>query len=59
MAYEYTKDDLSKDLAFMVKKGLLDIHMREDGEWVYTVTDLGKQMNEERLTALLEEEDDE
>lgn len=61
MSDDYTKDDLSKDLAAMVKAGLLDIRMREDGEWVYVVTDRAAAMSEEeREEALLKMyEDDE
>jgi hypothetical protein len=54
-----SKEELTKDLAFMVKAGLLDVFMREDGQWVYVPTELGKSMTEERLTAILESEDDE
>jgi len=64
MSDDYTKDDLSNDLAAMVKAGLLDIRMREDGEWVYVATDRAAAMSEEeREEALLkmyeDDEDDE
>lgn len=30
----------------MVKAGLLDVNMREDGEWVYHVTEASRNMTE-------------
>jgi hypothetical protein len=64
MSDDYTIDRLSNDLSAMVKAGLLDIRMREDGEWVYVVADRVAAMSEEeREEALLkmyeDEEDDE
>lgn len=64
MSDDYTIDKLSKDLAAMVKAGLLDIRIREDGEWVYVVADRVAAMSEEeREEALLkmyeDDEDDE
>jgi DNA-binding transcriptional ArsR family regulator len=64
MSDDYTIDKLSNDLSAMVKAGLLDIRMREDGEWVYVVADRVAAMSEEeREEALLkmyeDEEDDE
>ena len=51
----YSKDDLQKDLYFMVKAGLLDIAMREDGEWLYKISDSSKDMTEYEKIRLLEE----
>jgi DNA-binding transcriptional ArsR family regulator len=64
MSDDYTIDRLSNDLSAMVKAGLLDIRMREDGEWVYVVADRVAAMSEEeREEALLkmyeDDEDDE
>jgi hypothetical protein len=57
---DYTKEDLSNDLAAMVKAGLLDIRIREDGEWMYVVTEKAAAMSEEeREQALLRMYDDE
>ena len=51
----YTKQDLQNDLALMVTKGLLDISMREDGEWVYSLSDKAAAMTEEeREEAIME-----
>ena len=44
---DYDKDDLAHDMYLMVKAVLLDINMREDGEWVYNVTDKSRNMTEE------------
>jgi hypothetical protein len=43
----YTKKDLQDDLALMVTKGLLDISMREDGEWVYSLSEKAIAMTEQ------------
>lgn len=51
----YSKDDLQKDLYLMVKAGLLDIAMREDGEWLYKISDSSKDMTEYEKIRLLEE----
>ena len=54
MADEYRREDLSKDLFLMVKAGILDVNMREDGEWVYSVTEKGKSMtDDEKLEVLM------
>jgi hypothetical protein len=37
----------------MVKAGLLDVFMREDGEWVFNVTEESKNMTEEERANLL------
>lgn len=55
---EYDKDELQRDLYLMVKAGLLDINMREDGQWLYSVTEASKKMTEqERLDILCRLED--
>lgn len=51
MKEEYTPTDLEADLWRMVQVGLLEVNMREDGEWVYKVSDKAASMTEEeRLT---------
>jgi len=52
---KYSKDDLQKDLYLMVRAGLLDIAMREDGEWLYKLSDTAKDMSEDDKMRLLEE----
>ena len=54
MSNEYRREDLSKDLFLMVKAGVLDVNIREDGEWVYSVTEKGKIMtDDEKLEVLM------
>lgn len=56
----YNREDLDRDLWLMVKAGLLEYHMREDGEWVFNVTEESKAMTDEQreaaIHAVLEEE---
>lgn len=46
---EYTKEDVAQELAILVKAGLVDIRMREDGEWVYFPTEYSKSLTQEEL----------
>lgn len=50
---EYDKDDIQRDLYLMVKAGLLDINMREDGQWLYSVSEASKNMTEEERLDIL------
>ena len=51
----YSREDLSDDLGAMVTAGILEINMREDGEWVYSVSERVKNMTDkEREEILLE-----
>ena len=50
---KYSREELSRDLHLMVKAGLLDVFMREDGEWVFNVTEESKNMTEEERANLL------
>jgi DNA-binding transcriptional regulator PaaX len=49
----YRKEELARDLGLMVKAGLLDIYMREDGEWVYKVSDKSLLMTEEEKERII------
>ena len=49
----YSREDLSDDLGAMVNAGILEIHIREDGEWVYSVSEIVKNMSEEEREELL------
>jgi len=56
MALEnYNREDLDKDLAFLVKQGLLDIFMREDGVWVYSPAEKSKEMSDEKIVGVIME----
>jgi hypothetical protein len=50
----YEKEELTRDLTLMVKAGLLDIYMREDGEWVYKASDKSLQMTDEEKLEILD-----
>jgi hypothetical protein len=58
-------DELSEALALLVKHGLLDLAIREDGEWLYGLSKDALEMSEEeKMDAIFqmlesEEEDDE
>jgi len=54
MSDKYSRDELEKDLYLMVKAGLLEVFMRDDGQWVYAVTEEAKQMTEEQQRAALD-----
>lgn len=52
---DYSKEDLQRDLAKMVQAGLLDLYIREDGEWLYSLSEKVALMNDlEREQALYE-----
>jgi hypothetical protein len=55
LADGYSKEDLTRDLALMVSAGILDIHMREDGEWLYSVSPRIMAMSQEERVAELTE----
>jgi hypothetical protein len=60
-----SKEELTEALALLVKHGLLDIAIREDGEWLYGLSkDVFEMSEEEKIDAIFqmlenEEEDDE
>ena len=49
----YNRDDLEKDLTQMVKAGLLELFIRDDGEWVYSVPEEIKALTEAEQADLL------
>lgn len=49
----YNRENLEKDLTLMVKAGLLELFMREDGQWVYSVPEAIKNLTEEEQEKLL------
>jgi len=50
---DYTKDDLSRDLFLMVQAGLLEVRMREDGEWVYHPSEAALAMSDEEKADII------
>ncbi len=63
MTDRYSREDLDNDLGLMVRAGLLEINMREDGVWVYSVSEACKHMTdqerEELIQAFIAQEEDE
>lgn len=59
--YSYDKEDVIHDLYLMVKAGLIDIRMREDGEWLYSASEMSKSLTDDQLIQIIEnlsEQDD-
>lgn len=55
MADEYTKDDLLNDMEALRRLGLIEvIGVREDGEWLWGVTQKSLNMTDEERIALIE-----
>lgn len=51
----HDKDEVSDALALLVKYGLLDAFMREDGEWLYGLSTQAMLMSEdEKMNALVQ-----
>jgi len=42
-------DELEHDLFQLVHAGLVEVVIREDGEWVYQLTELGKSLSDDEL----------
>ena len=54
----YDRDDLLMDLNALIKAGLVDFYLRDDGEWVYKATKKATSMSEEELLAMTREDDE-
>lgn len=54
----YTKEEISEDLALLVKAGLIDIRMREDGEWVYSASEYSLTLSPEEIRLAIENIED-
>lgn len=52
--YYYDEEDIIHDLYLMVKAGLVDIKIREDGQWLYSASEMSKTLTEEQLSQILE-----
>ena len=48
------KEEVANDLTLLVKAGLVDIKMREDGEWIYSASEYSKTLTEEQLMNILD-----
>jgi DNA-binding transcriptional ArsR family regulator len=56
---ESAKQQVIQDLQFMYKAGLVDIKMREDGEWIYFATEYAKGLTPEQLDEIFSSSYDE
>jgi hypothetical protein len=52
--YYYNEEDIIHDLYLMVKAGLVDIKIREDGQWLYFASEMSKTLTEDQLSEILE-----
>lgn len=53
------KTSLENDLMVMYKLGLIDVKLREDGQWVYFATEYSKSLTPEQLDDILSSSYDE
>jgi hypothetical protein len=53
------KTSLENDLMVMYKLGLIDVKIREDGQWVYFATEYSKSLTPEQLDKILSSSYDE
>lgn len=56
--FVYTREELGRDLFLMVKAGLLDISIREDGAWLYAPSDKSRQMTHKEILEVIARLDD-
>ena len=54
----YNREDLDRDLHLMVKAGLLEIHIREDGQWTFSVSEDARTLTEDQIRERLERLDE-
>jgi DNA-binding transcriptional ArsR family regulator len=47
------KQQVIQDLQLMYKAGLVDVKMREDGEWIYFATEYAKSLSQDQLDVIL------
>lgn len=58
MEYDYSPEDLMKDLQFLKDKGLIEVSgITEDGQWLYTATQKGRTMSQEEVAKLIDGDD--
>lgn len=50
---DYTKDDLLVDLNLLIKNGLIEYRLNEDGQWVYRITEEARAMSDDEITTLI------
>ena len=58
MEYDYSPEELMKDLLFLKDKGLIEVSgITEDGQWLYTATEKGRAMSQEEVAKLIDGDD--
>ena len=55
MSEEYTFEELQDDLNALVEVGLIEVGgIREDGQWLYKVSEKAMGMTQDEITRLIE-----
>lgn len=50
----YSEDELIQDINLLISLDLIDYRLREDGEWVYTITEKGRQMTDNQVGQVID-----
>jgi hypothetical protein len=51
-------NDLHKDIWSLYRAGLIEARIREDGEWIFSISDKAASMTEDELRNTVESMDD-
>ncbi len=51
----YTKYELLEDINMLIRLDLIDCKLREDNEWVYAITEKGRQMTDDQVGEVIDE----
>lgn len=55
---DFSRDDIAHELYLLVQAKLLDVKMREDGQWVYLPTEYSKSLTPEELQNIIDNIED-
>lgn len=50
----YTREDLNADLRALLRVGLIEMIVREDGQAAYRITEKAKNMTEDEINKLID-----
>ena len=50
----YSEDELIQDINLLISLDLIDYRLREDGEWVYAITEKGRQMTDSQVGQVID-----
>ena len=50
----YSEDELIQEINLLISLDLIDYRLREDGEWVYTITEKGRQMTDNQVGQVID-----